>query len=79
MVDNAIDRYRVNTSTEGLMVEDDGSFSIVLRRDEPTDPADRAEWLPAPEGDVDLIMRIHLPAPAVLGGIWEPPPVVNVS
>ena len=37
-----------------------------------------ANWLPAPKGKFQLVMRLYAPrktAPSVLDGSWTPPPV----
>ena len=36
-------------------------------------------WLPAPKGAFNLMLRIYAPKPDVLGGRWTPPPVKRVS
>ncbi len=79
MVDNPIDRYLINDNTPGLVRGDDGSLTIALQHDEPEDPAERANWLPAPEGTFYLILRIYMPKPAVLDGTWKPPPVRKIG
>lgn len=79
LVENPIGRYLVNGTTPGLVRGDDGSLTIVVQRDEPADAADRANWLPAPEGPFYLVLRIYWPEPAALDGAWAPPPVVRVD
>ncbi|MFQ5645074.1 MAG: DUF1214 domain-containing protein [Thiogranum sp.] len=49
-----------------------------MQRNEPTDPVERANWLPTPEGDFYLIMRIYMPKQSVLNGSWEPPAVRRI-
>lgn len=79
MVENPINRYLINSNTEGLVIGDGGALTIALQHDEPADPVARANWLPAPEGDFYLILRIYMPKQAVLDGTWQPPAVVKVS
>lgn len=76
LVENPIDRYLVNSTTQGLVRNDDGSLTISIQRDEPESARDRANWLPAPDGPFYLVMRLYLPGAAALDGSWEPPPVV---
>ena len=76
LVDNPIDRYLINATTPGLVYGDDGSLTIHIARDEPTDA--EANWLPAPDGPLYLAMRIYWPEPAALDGTWTPPPVVAI-
>ncbi len=79
LVENPIGRYLVNSTTQGLVRNDDGSLTISVQRDEPDTPAGRANWLPAPDGPFYLVMRLYLPGSAALDGSWEPPPVVAVA
>ncbi|MFV2063612.1 MAG: DUF1254 domain-containing protein [Chloroflexota bacterium] len=79
MVDNPIDRYLVSSTTEGLSLGEDGSLTIAIQRDEPTSATDRANWLPAPDGDFYLVLRMYLPKPAALDGSWSPPPLVKID
>jgi hypothetical protein len=46
---------------------------------EPTDAAQRANWLPAPKGDFSLYIRSYWPEAAVTEGKWTPPAVVQVQ
>jgi len=78
MVENPIDRYLINSTTEGLVL-DDGRLTITMQRDEPTDPAKRANWLPTPEGRFYLALRMYWPKPEALDGTWNPPPVVRID
>lgn len=79
LVDNPIDRYLINSTTEGLVRGDDGSLTIHLQHDRPDTEAGRANWLPTPEGPFYLAMRIYWPEPAALDGSWAPPPVERVG
>jgi len=47
-VPNAIDRYSVGDRTAGTVHGADGAIEIFLPAEEPTDPVERANWLPAP-------------------------------
>ena len=79
LVENPIGRYLVNSTTQGLVRDADGSLTIHVQRDEPTTPEGRANWLPAPDGTFYLAMRLYLPEPAALDGTWAPPPIERVS
>ena len=69
----------INSTTEGLVRHDDGSLTI----SHPTRPAPTrrgaANWLPAPDGEFYLAMRIYRPEAGALDGTWEPPPVVRID
>lgn len=79
LVENPIDRYLINSRTEGLVFGADGSLTIPLQHEAPADPGARANWLPAPAGPFYVIMRLYLPDPAALDGTWDPPPIVAVD
>lgn len=67
-------RYTIGDRTPGLVRGDDGSLTITLSHAEPA--AGTGAWLPVPEGPFVLMLRLYLPADAVLDGSWTPPPVV---
>jgi hypothetical protein len=79
MIENPINRYLINSTTQGLVYADDGSLTITIQREQPQDAAEQANWLPAPEGLFYMTMRIYWPEPAALDGTWTPPPVVRVA
>jgi len=73
---NAIERYSVGTKNKTLIANPDGSLTIYVQADAPTDPVQKANWLPAPEGEAfSLYIRAYWPQPAVTDGSWTPPPV----
>jgi hypothetical protein len=78
MVENPINRYLINSTTQGLVYADDGSLTITIQREQPQDAAELANWLPAPEGLFYMTLRIYWPEPAALDGTWTPPPVQKV-
>ena len=74
LVDNPIDRYSIGDRTPGLDYAEDGSLTIVIQRDE---PAETANWLPAPAGAFRPILRMYEPAEAVFDGAYELPPITR--
>ncbi len=78
-VENPIGRYLISSITEGLVEDDDGGLTITMQHEEPTDPSERANWLPTPEGRFYLALRLYWPEPAALDGTWNPPPVARIS
>jgi hypothetical protein len=78
LVENPIDRYLINSTTEGLVVGEDGSLTMHIQHDQPGTVEGVANWLPAPEGPFYLVLRIYWPEPAALDGRWTPPPVERV-
>jgi hypothetical protein len=70
---NQINRYSVGTKNKDLKYSSDGSLTIYVQSDPPTD-AHRANWLPAPnDADFSLYIRAYWPKVAVLDGSWTPP------
>jgi hypothetical protein len=65
LVRNPIDRYSVGDRTPGLAHGDDGFLTITIQHDEPVDASERANWLPAPEGDFRPALRVYYPRPEV--------------
>lgn len=78
-VANPINRFSVGTKNKDLRLAADGSLTIYVQPDAPTDPVQRANWLPAPKGDFSLYVRAYWPKAAVIDGSWTPPAVARVS
>jgi len=73
---NSIKRYSVGTKNKDLATSSDGSLTIYVQHDAPTDPAQRSNWLPSPkDADFSLYIRAYWPQDAVTSGKWTPPPV----
>lgn len=74
---------RVNVGTVNLDAGDltfvDGTLTLHLSHDEPTDPAARANWLPAPDDEFRLIIRAYIPDEAILDDTYRFPDVVRVA
>jgi hypothetical protein len=79
MVENPIDRYLINSTTEGLAVDDEDALTITMQHDEPTDPVERANWLPTPRGRFYIALRMYWPKSEALDGTWNPPPVLRID
>jgi hypothetical protein len=79
LVENPIARYSIGDRTPGLHTAEDGSLTIALQRDEPSDPARRANWLPTPAGTFRPLLRVYEPDDAIFDGTYELPPVINVD
>ncbi len=73
LYDNPADRYAINDRTAGVQFSDDGSLRIVIQHRE---PANTANWLPAPRGSFRLILRAYQPDPALLTRQYRVPPIV---
>ncbi|MGW6916659.1 DUF1254 domain-containing protein [Kitasatospora sp. NPDC054939] len=73
LVANPIDRYAIGDRTPGLVRGEDGSLTLVLQHERPTDPDEAANWLPAPEGEFRPMVRLYQPQAAVLDGSYRLP------
>ena len=81
LIENPIDRYLINSPMLSSMKRNkDGSLTIYIQKDSP--PADKkANWLPAPDGPIYLVMRLYWPKeqpPSILPageGTWKPPAI----
>jgi hypothetical protein len=73
---NPLNRYSIGNRTEGLKTNADGSLTIYVQREAP-DAEKASNWLPAPEGDFRLSLRLYIPKNDVLKGNWTPPPVAT--
>ena len=77
---NEIKRYSVGTKNKTLKTNPDGSLTIYVQADAPTDPLQRANWLPAPKGgDFSLYIRSYWPKVEITDGAWTPPPVQKIA
>ncbi len=77
LVANPINRYLINSPMLPSLLKDaDGSVTIYLQKDSPG--ADKeANWLPAPEGSYQLILRLYWPKEAALDGEWKTPQAIK--
>jgi hypothetical protein len=74
-VDNPINRYAIG-DRDAMQYDKDGGLSIYVRRDSPGKELE-SNWLPAPEGDFNLIMRLYWPEVSILDGSWPMPALVT--
>ena len=74
LIENPIDRYLINSPMlADLKKNADGSLTLFVQSDEPTDPERKANWLPAPDGPIYMVMRLYWPKESALSGEWTPP------
>lgn len=77
LAENAIDRYSIGDRTSNLTYGKDGSLSIYLSAQKPSDPFDN--WLPAPREPFYLTLRLYGPSQATIKGEWHPPLIKKIS
>ena len=76
MVANALSRYALS-GRDPLKYNADGSLDLYIQKESP-EPGKVSNWLPAPDGDFLLMLRLYWPKetpPSILDGTWKPPPV----
>jgi len=79
-VPNPINRYNVSSRNK-LKTNADGSVDLYIQKDSPGKDKE-SNWLPAPEGEFVLMMRLYWPKekpPSILDGSWKPPHVAEVK
>lgn len=75
-VPNPAGRYAIG-DRDNLSYNGDGSLDLYIQHDNPG-PDREANWLPAPVGaPLGITMRLYAPAPEVLDGRWNPPPITR--
>ena len=79
LIENPINRYLINSPMLSVMKKDkDGSLTLYIQKDSPGKDKE-ANWLPAPDGEIYLVMRLYWPKdapPSILPageGTWQPP------
>ena len=82
LIENPINRYLVNSPmVPGMKKNPDGSLTMYIQNKTPG-PDREANWLPAPDGPIYLVMRLYWPKqtpPSILpagSGTWSPPAIV---
>src|SRR5215831_3351356 len=76
-VPNEIKRYSLGTKNKTLKYNSDGSLTIYVQADPPSEEQ-RSNWLPAPkDAEFSLFLRAYWPKTAILDGSWTPPAVVK--
>jgi hypothetical protein len=85
LIKNPLNRYLINsTMLPDLKTSADGSLTLLIQKDSPGKDKE-ANWLPAPDGLIYLVMRLYWPKetpPSVLPageGTWQPPAVVQAA
>jgi hypothetical protein len=82
LIENPINRYLINSPMlPGMKTNPDGSVTLYIQHGSPG-KAKEANWLPAPDGPIYLVMRLYWPKetpPSILPpgeGTWKPPVIV---
>lgn len=89
LVENPINRYLINSAMlPNLKKNSDGGVTVYISKDDPGGDK-KANWLPAPNGPIYMVMRLYWPrrspppsilntiaVPPVMQGAWDPPGVL---
>ncbi|MCB1931298.1 MAG: DUF1254 domain-containing protein [Candidatus Accumulibacter sp.] len=85
LIENPINRYLINSPMLPAMGKNaDGSLTIYIQKNSPG-KAKEANWLPAPNDSIYLVMRLYWPkteAPSILpagAGTWSPPGIAQAK
>ena len=85
LIENPIDRYLINSPMlPGMKKNPDGSVTLYIQNKSPG-KVKEANWLPAPDGPVYMVMRLYWPKeepPSILppgDGTWNPPGLLVAS
>ena len=68
-----------NLDADELVVADDGTLTLHLGHQQPSDPADHANWLPAPADQFHLIIRAYVPTDPIIDGSYTFPNVARLA
>lgn len=72
LIENPIQRYKFGSDTQSLKREPDGSFTLALQSQA---PSDTSNWVPTPAGGFYMILRLYQPKRSVVEGEWQLPQV----
>jgi hypothetical protein len=77
LVANPINRYSLG-SGDTFQVNPDGSTDLYIQNEFPGAHR-QTNWLPAPDGEFILMLRLYWPKDEAVDGAWAPPPVRRVD
>lgn len=73
LTENSLNRYALG-QYNSLQREEDGSIDIYIQHDSPG-KSKESNWLPAPEGNFILMLRLYWPKETIFNHKWCPPDV----
>lgn len=76
-VANTLNRSAVR-SYMPFKINGDSSLDLYFQNESPGKEQE-ANWLPAPKGSFNVLMRLYAPKSEVITGKWNPPPVVKAD
>jgi hypothetical protein len=78
LVPNSINRYEISPHIGNLTYNPDGSLDIYIQNASPGANKE-SNWLPAPSGAFEFVLRQYWPQESALNGSWVPPAVQTVG
>jgi len=77
LVANPMNRYLINSPMLSSLIKDpDGGITLYIQNESPGVDKE-ANWLPAPKGPFQVILRLYWPKPDALNGSWKAPQPVR--
>lgn len=76
-VPNPINRYAIG-DRDKLQFNRDGSLDIYIQNTPPNKDQE-SNWLPAPNDNFNLLLRLYSPSKEIINGTWKPPAVRKIS
>ena len=78
LVANEMNRYLINSPMlPSLLRDPDGGYTFYIHNQSPGIDKE-ANWLPAPKGPFQMVLRLYWPKPDALNGTWKAPQAVKV-
>lgn len=74
LVENPINRYKISSTTPKLKYNKNGGLDITLSNKK---PSSKENWLPVPEGEFYLLLRLYQPSESVLNGTYQLPTILK--
>ena len=79
-VANPLSRFAIGDRTPGMLKNSDGSLDIWISAAQPSAARGGIKnWLPAPAGSFNLMLRAYMPKSSVLNNTWVYPKITKVS
>lgn len=77
LITNELDRYQLNSSTDQLKLDSNGSLVVHISRQSPGRELE-ANWLLAPSRPFYLVLQLNEPMPKAFERSWNPPQLQSV-
>ncbi|MEO0344976.1 MAG: DUF1254 domain-containing protein [Pseudomonadota bacterium] len=73
--ENELNRYAINSHSDDLSFQPDGSIVFAFQRKRPNNASD--VWMPTPDAHFKCVFRAYLPGQSILDRLWVPPPLIR--